>query len=233
MIAASSHRTGRKDGLLLGEDILSLHLQELLKTNTKNLSQVTLLRTLPLVRNDPKLARKYWDVNHLLGQLDCDVEVLDVDDAYYSYSSWMRGCEKYGDKFDYHILIEDDYYPTHPDFVPVLIDLHLEKLPTGGFLCGFISDCPAVSNGIIDAKTFIEGSKKNYLQILSQGAQTYFGTLFDNKIADYTDRYRCLFKSTEIFNETHDKNSKLTTDIFCPIEYLFTGEQDFRKSVRV
>ena len=105
-------------------------------------------------------------------------------------------------------------------------------MPQGGYLNSFTTDHAAVSNGIVDSHTFFEViSKGDWRKFLSNGAQVYFSLLFEDKLADFTDKYRCLFKSNQILEETHDRNLCLTEDIFRPIQYLSTGEIEFQKVV--
>lgn len=238
MIAACSSRvTAVTSHNILTKDILHLHLEQLAKTDTSKLSQITILRTLPLIFNGnfAKESNYYWDVANLFSKFACPVVFLDVQNRYFSYSSWITGCLTYGDKFDYHVLIEDDYYPAHKDFVSILLDIHTKKLPNGGYLNSFTTDQPAVSNGFVDTKTFLEGihaAKPDPYTAISGSAQVSFGVvLFGKKMCDYTDRYRTLFKSNSLIEETHDPNLSFKEDIFNPIEYLYYGEQEFVKSV--
>lgn len=224
LIAAAAHRVKYP----YGKDILRLHLEELGKTNTEDLSQVTVLRTLPLERDQRYSAetKHYWDIDASIKNIKCPVVTLDVTDMYFSYSSWVQACQHYLEDFDYYVLIEDDYYPSKEDFVKILIDLHKKKLPNGGYLNSFTAyGHAAVSNGLVDSKTFCEGIRKYTIEeVLSQGAQMYFGKFFDNKLADYVDQYRTLFSSSQT-NETHDPSLDLKIDIFRPIEYLIFGEK--------
>ena len=230
LIACSSHRVNRIDSSgSLGKDALRNHLQELAKTNTSRLAQVTIIRALPLTRNDD--AAFYWDIEEASKGIVCPIKTLDVQDRYFSYSSWMHAVRKYRNEFDYYIMIEDDYYPSLPNFVDELIRIHTEKLPNGGYLNSFTTDIAAVSNGICDTKTILEcvDSYRDPIEELAGGSQNLFGKVcFNNKLADYTDQYRTLFwGGPGMVNETHDLSLNLTTDIFRPIQYLRLGEVIF------
>jgi len=225
LIAACSYRTCKDDGSgIQGKDVLRLHLEQLAKTNTKDIDQVTIIRALPLDRCPGSM--EYWNLGNLPKKLGCPCMYLDVPDMYFSYSSWIQAIMSFKDTFDYSILIEDDYYPSNEDFVKILIRLHQEKLPKGGYLNGYTVGEPfriaAVSNGICDTETFLKGIKKHPTpECLSQGAQQYFGyEYFDNQLADWTDQYRTLFWNGHLVNETHDPSLILTEDIINPIQYL-------------
>jgi len=236
LIAACSARVTHADCYgIASKDMLRMHLEELAKTDTSALAQVTVVRTTPLVRGEQQAVNVYWDIDKQLAALDCPSEIIDVPDRLFSYSSWIQAAQKYRDAFDYYVLIEDDYYPAHKDFVNVLVGLHSKKFPEGGYLNGFTTDIAAVSNGICDAVSFIKGidsAKPDPFSAIKDGAQALFGpVLFGERLTDYTDVYRTLFNSVDIIEETHDVNRNFKQDIFNPIQYLAVGEQEFRKSL--
>jgi hypothetical protein len=235
LIAASNHRkAGIDQHGIKNQDILKLHFKELLKTDTSKLTQVTLLKAgYNDVIDKKQYSSTYWKIKTLSRRLKCLYQELELPNEYFSYSSWIRACLKYQELFDYYILIEDDYYPVN-NFVDELIRIHQQKLPNGGYLCSFASDHGAVSNGIVDGKTFYQAIMryKNPIKELEKGAQRYFTyAFFPKNFADFADQYRCLFKSNELIDETHDISLKLKQDIFRPIQYLNIGEQVFKKSI--
>jgi len=238
LIAASAHRVKLNAGYgIESKKILNMHLDQLVKRDASSLAQVTILRALPLIRYDNKIreSKEYWDIKRNSNRVQCPVKKLDFPDAHFSYGMWIRAMQRYVNEFDYYILIEDDYYPAIDNFAEILVDLHQRKLPSGGYLNSFTAgDCAAVSNGICDSASVIKGLKAldDPLDAISAGAQSLFGpTLFGENMTDYTDEYRTLFNNRTIVEETHDENLNLKTDIFNPIQYLGTGEQDFPKSV--
>jgi hypothetical protein len=234
LIAASSHRASRYEGNYKGEYALRWHFRELVKTNTNTLSQVTLIRTLPLVRQFPGAAKRYWDAGPWDRLLECPLVKIDIPDVWFSYSSWMQVVAEYGLSFDYYILIEDDYYPVLPNFAEVLVELHKKKLPNGGYLNAYTAlKHAANSNGIIDSKTFVSTLQryKNPIKAIEGAAQVKFSQLFDN-ICDWTDEYRTLmYIGNNIRELSHNKDLSNKIDIFCPIQYLGTKEKDFEKSI--
>lgn len=236
LIAASAHRAGRYEGTYKGEYALRWHLRELTKTDTSLLSQVTLIRALPLVRKSISASKNYWNIGPYNGQLKCPFCILDVKDVWFSYSSWIQAAAKYGYSFDYYILIEDDYYPAIPDFAKVLVELHKEKLPNGGYLNAYTALRHAAnSNGIIDSKTFITSMQKskNPIKAIEGEAQVKFSRLFD-QLDDWTDKYRTLMYIGNGLQElTHSSELSCKADIFRPIQYLDIGEKEFPKSVRI
>ena len=222
VIAACSHKASGD-----GVERLRLHLRELCKTDTQDLAQVTIVRALPLHRDG--LTEQYYNIDEYLQKLRCPYVILDLPDRGISYGSWTQVCMKYGTEFDYYIVMEDDYYPVLKNFVPILVDLHTRKLPHGGYLNSFTwKSIAAISNGIIDSKSFLEGIAKqsNPLDFLSATGQPLWVSqvlfsegFFPNKLADYSDEYRVLF-NTNCIEHTHDDNLHFTQDLLNPIEFL-------------
>lgn len=234
LIAACSHRAGKIDTAGIdGKDYLKLHLEQLVKTNTQDLTQVTLIRAMPLFRNN--LSNEYWEISDIVKYLKCKFEILDVEDMHFSYSSWIHACLKYQKTFDYSVLVEDDYYPSLKNFAPVLKKMHDEKFADGGYLCGFCSAgatvprIAAVSNGFVDNKTFLDGINSavpNAFKAISFGAQALFGHIcFNDKVDDYVDQYRTLFWNTGLIKQVHPDQKENNIDIFRPIQYLALGEK--------
>ncbi len=234
LLAASSHRIGKAGGGFPAKEGLRTHLRELAKTNTKDLAQVTILRALPLIRNGDYEADTayYWDID--TRSIKCPVVVLDVPDYCFSYSSWVQALTRWRTEFDYYILIEDDYYPAHPAFAEILAAEHRRKLPDGGLLAGFATDHAACVNGIVDSATFVRCLDRlgRAGTLAACRGQDTFGQVFcDDRLSDYTDRYRTLFASTGVVELTHDPERAFTVDLIRPLEYLVTGEKLFRKVV--
>ena len=231
LIACASHRAGKFPNYgngIAGKDVLRLHIEELLKTDTSRLSQVTVIRALPLIRNAEytEECEEYWDVIPLLNELECTVKFLDVPDAWFSYSSWIHAGAYYLNNFDYYILCEDDYYPVHPNFMDELVKLHQKKLPNGGYLASFATDHGAVSNGIVDAKSFVEGINryKHPIKAVAGAAQINFTTKFFDNLAGFLPEFRCLgwFGNDVTEINYHDRIETSGKDIFLPIQSLGT-----------
>jgi hypothetical protein len=229
LLAACSHRAYRLDTYLQKEKkYLKQHLNALLKIDLSLLSQLTIIRALPLQRNAE--SSEYWDIDKILKRFSCPIEILDVQDAYFSYSSWIKAIEKYKKLFDYYILMEDDYYLSHLNGIKILQELHCKKLPYGGYLNGFtikhpVLSIPAVSNGICDNKIILEELSKinDPFLYLKKGAQSHFGMYFQNKLEDYTEEYRTLFWNNRFVVQTRDYSIKNKEDLINPIQYLFKG----------
>ena len=232
MIACSSHRAHRDiDSTPPGHEVLRTHLKQLLLTNLDNLTQITILRALPLERG--RFSKEYWDINNHIKELRsrCKVEIYNVKDYWWSYSTWIQGINFYKENFDYYILIEDDFYPEHKDFVNILIRKHQEHLPNGGYLGSFYHcNHIALSNGIVDANTALEGFSKfkDPIKELAPAAQVLFGQLFfKDKMADYTDEFRVLTYQGNTVQELTSlkKGERSEIDIINPIQFLFTDHK--------
>jgi hypothetical protein len=131
------------------------------------------------------------------------------------------------------VLIEDDFYPANFNFVDIIVSKHHKYLPNGGYLGSYLHEkqIMAVCNGIVDAKSAVEGFAKyaNPINELAPGAQTLFGTLFfGDKLADYTEDYRTLRWANRIYELYHYNTGSRSVDIFNPIQYLF--DQDIKES---
>ena len=240
VIASAAHRSGwvADEYGIKGTEILRRHIEELGKTNTSDLSQVTIFRNGFKETGESS----YWQIDDALKTLQCPVVLLDTIESYLSYGMWISAVEKYKENFDYYIVIEDDYYPRLNNFVPTLIELHQNLLPNGGYLNSLTASLDpgigfgAVSNGIIDSKSFMKAIRKcrNPRKFLSAGVhQVYFGYLFAPNVTDYTNYYRTLFRRERgqlLHEEVHDPNLNIKEDIFVPIEYLVQGEKDFPKN---
>lgn len=237
LLAACAHRVGRGGSAFPGKECLRAHLHELAKTDTSQLAQITIIRALPLIRNGNfrRATGYYWNARAVDAQFRCPIVTLDVKDHCFSYSSWVQAIMRWRTEFDYYILIEDDFYPSHPQFVERLIAEHTRKLPQGGFLCGFATNHAASANGIVDSITFVKSLDKLSDPVLESGkGQGDFARTFcDDRVTDYTDRYRCLSPSNEIVELVHVNRDNvllypvMTEDLIRPLEYLLTGERAF------
>lgn len=239
LLAACAHRAERAGSGLPGKEVLRAHVRELAKTHTEDLAQVTILRALPLVRNARFVQESnyYWDVTQELCLLRCPTTTVDVTDHCFSYSSWVQAIAKWRTTFDYYILIEDDYYPAHPRFVEILLGEHTRKLPSGGFLNGFTTDHAACAYGVVDSATFVRCLDQLTDPIAaSEVGQRGFGRVFcDDRLADYSDRYRCLFSSSDVVELVHGDINGIplyacTEDLIRPLECLAL-EGTFRRVV--
>jgi hypothetical protein len=229
LVCACSYRACRDiNGFPPGKEVLRLHLEQLLTTDLTALAQITIVRPLPLDRCPG--AMDYWTlaapvIEKLRAILP--VEELDVQDMWWSYTAWTQAIQLYNSAFDYYILMEDDFYPAHPDFVNILIRKHTELLPDGGYLGSFCHiKHMALSNGICDSKTILEGLTKylNPLDQLCGGPQVYFSQkFFGEKLADYTDEFRCLTFVGDVRELDHSLNLNNTIDLINPIQFLCTG----------
>src|SRR5690606_1215615 len=124
-----------------------------------------------------KIIPGFYDINlETRKTLDTKLMELRVPNQYQSYGQWINFLNM-GFDYDYYILMEDDYVPASYDFVDKLIEQHQKKLPGGGLLCSYTSNIAewypqhaAVSNSIVDGKTFKEVTKiyKDPLQAASK-----------------------------------------------------------------
>ena len=217
VIAACAHRGKDSSGVCDPINILKDHLTELLKTDMSQLDKVTIMRSLPI------RVAAYWDIQKLMKKFPCEIELVDGVGGAFSYGPYVNACKRYSDSFDYYVLIEDDYYPAHKNFISILIEQHSRHLPNGGYLASFVSDHAAISNGIVDSKSFITAinevsEKEDILSYLNRAAQVNFSLMFGNNIDDYADDYRALF-GVDCIECTHDASINRTIDIFNPIQY--------------
>jgi len=171
-----------------------------------------------------------------LEDIGCPYVIIDIEHECLSYGAWIRAVEMFGDSFDYYILIEDDYYPELHSFVEVLLNLHKTILPGGGYLSSLAANgWAAISNGIVDSKSFLEALNvvSDPVKFVSANPQINFSYLFAPKIDDYTDYYRSLFlryTDTILWEECHDTNINVSKDIFNPIEFLVQEGKTFKKN---
>jgi len=206
--------------------ILRHHFEELLKTDTSQLAQVTVCQALPINRRGDEATEKFWGVQDLADQLPCKVEFLPLPGGAHSYGLWVQACAHFkqtGEDFDYYVLIEDDYYPAHHDFVEILVNEHKKKLPDGGYLASFTTNHAAVSNGIVDVPSFREAIEEieedeDIMSFLYRGSQVNFSLMFRGQMDDFADNYRILFNSF-LWEGIHD-NIPRVIDIFNPVQYL-------------
>lgn len=131
------------------KNVLKNHIIELNKISN-NIDEITIMRPFNPIKND------YYDI-----ELNDKIKIIDCNNEYQSYGQWLKAIEINLNKFDYFILIEDDYIPSINNFDVKLIDIYSENT----YLCSKIStDYPEfhceVSNGIISNKT-IERVIKN------------------------------------------------------------------------
>lgn len=141
-----------------------------------------------------------------------------------SYGQYMRVYAHYRDKFDYYIIIEDDYVPVQHNFDKILVDIY--KKMNCAYLCSSAACTKSVpyhhatvSNGIISAESFANiCSKKLFWKDHRQLAFSNF-FLKDGGVLDYTRWYRTLYwpHKNRIVRVYGDINKD---DLISPIEYV-------------
>lgn len=128
------------------------HLLNLLSLK-HSLSQITIVK--PIVGG---CDMTYYDFESLLSKFNCPIEILEkYDNVGQSYGQFFYAYEKYKDKFDYYIFVEDDYMVDIDYFDKILVNEYIEQ-QVDGFLCSYSGENPdyprggcSVSNGIISS----------------------------------------------------------------------------------
>ena len=124
----------RKHTKPLPENVLKEHLKTLLKFK-HNLSQITIMKP---VCNKKKY-KKYYDLDDLVKQFNIPVKIINCDNYGYSNGQWIKAYES-DKKFDYYILMEDDYCFNMNNFDNKFIECYNEKFNNNiGFLSCYIS----------------------------------------------------------------------------------------------
>ena len=99
-----------------------------------SLSQVTVMAA-----ESPEYYEGYYAIKEVTDQFDIPVVVVKCENYGYSGGQWLKAYEKYTDKFDYYIFIEDDYCPGMLGFDNILKIAYLAKFSGGaGLLCSLV-----------------------------------------------------------------------------------------------
>lgn len=130
---------------------------------------------------------------------DTPVVIFKTENTISSYGPYNFVFEKYRDKFDAYILIEDDYVFTQHNFDSILTK-YLEKDKNVGYWCSRVGICEdntptaSVSNGIVPAWAFEK--IKNKYGCIPYAGQIEFSNAFRDtniKMKDFGNRYRVPF----------------------------------------
>lgn len=204
--------------------VLNNHLKQLGKLK-HSIDEVTIMKP-----NSPH-KNAYYNIDTDIG---VKVSVIECENQFQSYGQWLKAIEMNLDRFDYFILVEDDYVPTLDNFDEKLINIYDE----GSFLCSMISEkhilhC-GISNGIISKKTieplikstdfrdwFINYDKANSFSFGGSNFQIVFSRYFaDNNITlkDYLNHYGSDFHYKGIMID-YTKNNE--PKILTPIQNIY------------
>jgi len=85
---------------------------------------------------------------------DTPIVVMARKNEGYSYGSWNHCFESFGTRFDYYIIVEDDYAPVLEGFDQVLVSIAKEKRT---YVCGMATmggRHAAISNGVIPSEVW-------------------------------------------------------------------------------
>ena len=168
-----------------------------------NLDQITLC-----VSDDPQSNAFKQYISSLTEETDLPIQIFKRDNVGLSYGAFSEVFDAFGDKFDYYILMEDDYYFCYHNFDSKLIEL-FEKQDRCGFLCGFVSVAAGKRwagncNGIASYEAlaavkqcfgklpFDESLKNNYSE---ESGQITFSQSFEKvgySLADITEEFETL-----------------------------------------
>lgn len=122
VIATWSGYTGRRvNKAPLMKDTLRDHLMQLVILSHQ-ITQITIMEPI----NDGEIVEGYYDIDDIIIMLrekGIIIEQIKCLNRGYSNGQWITACEKYGKKFDYYLLVEDDYCPFRDHFD----ELHILK----------------------------------------------------------------------------------------------------------
>lgn len=189
------------------EDYLKVHLEKLGEI-THNLAQVTVMKADS--RGTDSYTNYYNIDDEIIKKVGCPVVFHDVPNEGISYGQYVRAFNKYKNKFNYYIFVEDDYYPYISRFGNVLTEIYKQKFDNKidenkGLLCAWASDNekkvmhPAHALMIINTESMIKMINYNNYKVLQQlrecgkgYCQVLFGIFFTSAgiaIKDYSDLY--------------------------------------------
>ncbi len=106
-----------------------------INNNINNLEQITIMK--PRVNSEHSIIPNYYDFNLLdIDNIRHKIKIYECDNIGISYGQLFTAIMKDPD-FDYHIFIEDDYFPFVNNFDDNLINI-IDTFPDETYLCSFI-----------------------------------------------------------------------------------------------
>ena len=211
-------------------DYLKIHLSKLLETDLQQISKVLLVKA-----NCKTIIPGFYELDDSKKILGSKFVELEVQNQGLSYGQWIAGINRYPD-FDFYILVEDDYYPSIPDFVNKLLDLYQQKVNSCGYLASYCSDVvswypyhAAVSNGILDRAAAKKLREPNILSLSrDEYSKTYpnnvcdqvaFSNIFKDNLISMSPEYSIPFWSSSlkkiVFMEKEIGNKEI---LFKPVQ---------------
>lgn len=196
-----------------------------------NLAQITIMK--PQVTSGGRY-ENYYDIENIVKECTCPVEIVECENFGCSYGQWLLSYQKWGNKFNFYIFIEDDYSPASDNFDQKLLHSFLSK--NCGYLASYVERdvLAANSNGMVSAKA-LEQVYAKYddprselyklfdgprLQTLGHVCQQSFSLLFNNSgcgLADFTDQYSSVFYYGP--NNFRNFSTVENNHIFLPLQY--------------
>lgn len=234
---SGAEHTSNRD---LAPNVLDLHIQELIKLFElqRQFDIEFLIKEILIICPKPKTMRvysNYYQFDKWANQLSYyNIHLRRIkysgENKHHSYDQWIQGC--YCAKYDYCILIEDDYCPNalNEHCIHRLKEIYDYECP---LLQGFLSSCvfnnhfglhSAISNGMIHKNTFkIIPNFLDELYELKGNTQVNFSRLFlkySLPLKDYREYAPVLFWSSgdnmiQDFSLINEPSS-----IFIPIQAL-------------
>jgi hypothetical protein len=218
------------------DDYVEKHIEQLERVE-HNLTQISI--------GNPENPKKRITFDAYIKNLtDCNgtpIVVHNVPNIGRSYGQWSRIYQKYRNKFDYYIFIEDDYAPAIDNFDTILIDLFekAHKDNNVGFLCGVVFDetgryethpvpmHAGITNGITSAEVLEKVWEKcgvlphdlfEYDRGQIKFSQGFLEAGFN--LGEYvSEEYRCLYFQHDKAMRNYGPNPE-GKDIFVPIQFL-------------
>ena len=201
-------------------DYLKVHLKRLFELK-HSLDQITVIRPLGSDNDD------FYDVGD---EILLKIVILNRPDNDRSYGQFVYAYQQYTDKFDYYIIVEDDYIPNIDNFDSILVNL-IEKKQCD-YLCGKYATqrrndpLRAIHNqGIVKASAFKHILSKVDPKFPKMGPedgteQIIFSKYFTDNgltIKDYADEYSVPFwsKTLHYFSKKRGFNT-----IFVPYQCI-------------
>ena len=215
------------------EDYLRIHLSKLEKTDLSLVERIVISKP-----QTDYLIPSYYEIDEAKKNFKSKLVEFPLENAYLSYGQYISVVRNFPET-DYYIVIEDDYFPTIPNFVSELIRIHKKKLSKGGYLCSFkstYSGCfpphAANSNGIIDGSSFRNALLENPNPLIYSEPftakeywrtcpQISFSLIFKDRIKDFSQEYNIPFWGSSsslkkvIYLSDYLPERK---SLFCPIQ---------------
>jgi hypothetical protein len=237
------------------KDYLKYHLEQLIAIKSQHITQITIMKALP--PNGTECWEGYYNIKTLISTLmrvhGINVECINVPNYGLSYGQYIRAYKKYSSesdtkfqsdtpkfhKFDYYILMEDDYIPCIDNFDEKLIQSYQNKFYNKkthfndeGVLCVWASFAKdnqlhmAHSLCIVSAKTMKKVFFKQFkiqLEKLKHNCQINFSKIFTQAnipIKDYTNEYYTPYWNGKHLVDCCINTPENNTALFLPIQVI-------------